>query len=53
MKIVEEVKEYLIKNSDKPIYIVYKELKEKKKKTKAENLVFTYLKMNKGKLGIK
>lgn len=53
MNVIEEVKEYLIKNNDKPIYKVYKELKDKKKKTKAEQLVFTYLKINKGKLGIK
>ena len=53
MNLYEEVRLYLIENQDKPIYKVYKELQKKKKKTKAEYAVYTYLKLNKKKLGIK
>ncbi len=50
-----KVEEFLRENSDKPIYVVYNEIKSKKafKRTKAEHLVFTYLNLNKRKLGIK
>lgn len=53
MNIYEEVRLYLIKNKEKPINEIYKELQKKKKKTKAEYTVYTYLKINKKKLGIK
>ena len=53
MNLYEEVRIYLVENQDKPIYQVYKELKEKKKKSKSEQIVYTYLKLNKKKLGIK
>lgn len=48
-----EVADYISVNSDKPIYVVYNELKNKKRLNKAELLVYLYLKMNKKKLGIK
>lgn len=48
-----EVADYIIANSDKPIYFVYNELKNKRKLSKAERLVYIYLKLNKKKLGIK
>lgn len=49
------VEEFIKANSDKPIYIVYKEIKSKKfkERSKAENIVFTYLTLNKRKLGIR
>ena len=48
-----EVADYISANSDKPIYVVYNDLKNKKKLNKAEHLVYLYLKINKKKLGIK
>lgn len=48
-----EVADFISANLDKPIYVVYNELKNKKKLSKAERLVYTYLKLNKKKLGIK
>lgn len=53
MNIYEEVRLYLIENQEKPIYQVYQELKKKKKKSTSEQIVWTYLKLNKKKLGIK
>ena len=48
-----EVADYILANSDKSIYIVYNELKNKKRLNKVERLVYIYLKFNKKKLGIK
>ena len=48
-----EVADYISANSDKPIYVIYNELKNKRKLSKAERLVYIYLKLNKKKLGIK
>ena len=48
-----EVADYIRANSDKPIYVIYNELKNKKKLSKAECLVYIFLKLNKKKLGIK
>jgi len=52
---IDAVSIYLKDNFDKPIYQVYNEIKSKKLKdrTKTEHLVFTYLSLNKRKLGIK
>lgn len=49
------VQDYIKANQDMPIQKVYVELKNKNKKdmSKAEKLVFTYLKLNKRKLGLK
>lgn len=49
------VQDYIKANQDMPIQNVYVELKNKNKKdmSKAEKLVFTYLKLNKRKLGLK
>ena len=49
------VSDYLCRNSDRPIYEVYNEIKAKKLKnrSKVEHIVFTYLALNKRKLGIK
>lgn len=46
---------YLESNSDRPIYQVYNELKKKKLRqmSSEEILVYSYLKMNKRKLGIR
>lgn len=52
-KIQKEVADYIRVNSDKPIYVVYNELKNKKKLSKAEKLVYLYLNIYKKKLGIK
>lgn len=48
-----EVRDYLIVNSNRSIIDVYNELKSKKRKSVAERLIFTYLKANKKKLGVK
>lgn len=48
-----EVRRYLIANSHRSIIDVYNELKNKKHKSIAEKLVFTYIKVNKKKLGVK
>lgn len=50
-----KVQEYLMKNQNKKIYEIYHEirLKKLKERTKEEHLVFTYLSLNKRKLGIK
>lgn len=53
MSIKKDVADYISANSDKPIYVVYNELKTKKRLTNAERIVYTYLKINKNKLGIK
>lgn len=49
------VQDYIKANQDMPIQKLYVELKNKNKKdmSKAEKLVFTYLKLNKRKLGLK
>lgn len=49
------VESYLKDNSDKPIFLVYREIKEKKLKdrTKVENIIFTYLSLNKRRYGLK
>lgn len=49
------VEKYIIENSDKPIYVVYNEIKKKKLKerSRAEILVFTYLSLNKKRFGIR
>ncbi len=49
----DEVVYYFLANSDKPIYVVYNELKNKKHLSMVERLVYTYLNLNKKKLGIK
>lgn len=51
--IMVEAQEYLELNKSKPIYVIYNELKAKKKKSKAEIMILAYLTMNKRKLGIK
>lgn len=52
---INAVSDYLKDNFDKPIYQVYNDIKSKKmrERTKTEHLVFTYLSLNKRKLGIK
>lgn len=52
---INKLQEYLIQNSDKKIYEIYREIKSKKLKerSKEEHLVFTYLSLNKRKLGIR
>lgn len=46
---------FLRQNSDRPIIEIYNEIKSKKLKerSKSEHLVFTYISLNKRKLGIK
>lgn len=48
-----EVRDYLIANSNRSIIDVYNELKAKKRKSIAEKLIFIYLKANKKELGVK
>lgn len=52
---VNEVQEYLEKNKDKSIQEVFDLIKSKKGKNRsiAESLVYTYILMNRKKLGIK
>ena len=49
------VQSYLNVNKDRPIIDIYNEIRNKpnKKRTKAEIIVYTYLYLNKKKLGLK
>lgn len=49
-----KIQKYLNENKDKPILDIYRELKKKKVRhmTNEEIIVYSYLKMNKRKLGL-